>query len=168
MKNCPKCKTLKDDSAFFIKRYKSGTVGLRSYCKVCSTAERDEYRRTSNHDNERNKRYNQTHALQIASAKLIQFWPGSTWQQARAKYNELLATQGGVCAICKEKDKRVHRVTGKQWDLAVDHCHETGEVRGLLCNKCNRGLGLLGDKADTLMRAVAYLTPKRRTKLESA
>ena len=64
------------------------------------------------------------------------------------EYNTLLDAQDGVCAICfgVEKNK-----------LCVDHDHDTGEVRGLLCSKCNRGIGLLGDKVDALQRAIDYL-----------
>ena len=66
------------------------------------------------------------------------------------KYNSLLAEQSGVCAICKTEC-----VSGKK--LAVDHNHDTGEVRGLLCCKCNRGLGNFADNLDRLQEAVLYL-----------
>ena len=66
------------------------------------------------------------------------------------KYNSLLSEQSGVCAICKNEC-----VSGKK--LAVDHDHYTGEVRGLLCCKCNRGLGNFGDNIDLLKSAVLYL-----------
>jgi len=66
------------------------------------------------------------------------------------KYDSLLAEQAGVCAICKNEC-----VSGKK--LAVDHNHDTGEVRGLLCCKCNRGLGNLNDDPDRLRSAVLYL-----------
>ena len=68
-------------------------------------------------------------------------------------YQEILASQGFKCAICGAD----HQET-KDAALRVDHCHETGTVRGLLCNKCNTGLGLLGDTADAIMKAAAYLT----------
>lgn len=64
-------------------------------------------------------------------------------------YEILRDKQKGVCAICKllPGNKRLH----------VDHCHETGRVRGLLCSGCNTGLGSLGDSADNLLSAIAYL-----------
>ena len=55
------------------------------------------------------------------------------------------------CAICG-----VHESDLKK-RLAIDHCHETGEVRGLLCFNCNTGLGKLGDSVDGLQRALDYL-----------
>lgn len=54
--------------------------------------------------------------------------------------------QGGVCAICEKARK-----------LVVDHDHETGKVRGLLCNQCNTALGLFKDDTVSLARAVEYL-----------
>jgi len=65
-------------------------------------------------------------------------------------YRDLLVKQNGVCAICERECP-----TGKA--LSVDHDHKTGFVRGLLCIKCNRALGLLSDDVDRLLRAVVYL-----------
>jgi hypothetical protein len=66
------------------------------------------------------------------------------------EYRGMLAQQGGVCAICCQFcSARKH--------LAVDHCHKTGKVRGLLCNSCNTGLGMLQDSARLLAAAQAYL-----------
>ena len=66
-------------------------------------------------------------------------------------YDELLRGQGGRCAICFEKPR------GDE-NLCVDHDHETGRIRGLLCHSCNRGIGLLGDNVPRLRAAVSYLT----------
>ena len=66
-------------------------------------------------------------------------------------YNEMLAKQGGVCAICGMKET----VGGRR--LAVDHCHSTGAVRGLLCNACNIGIGKLKDSPELLTKALKYL-----------
>lgn len=67
----------------------------------------------------------------------------------------MIALQGNKCAICgsEETDKR----RGKLRALAVDHDHETGKVRGLLCGACNKGIGLLKDDAEILRKAAAYL-----------
>jgi len=65
-------------------------------------------------------------------------------------YNKILSNQNGVCAICGEQCK-----TGKM--LAVDHCHSTNKVRGLLCQFCNTGLGQFRDRVDFLNKAIKYL-----------
>ena len=67
-------------------------------------------------------------------------------------YVRMLETQNGGCAICAAT-KPSNRTTY----FAVDHCHATGVVRGLLCTKCNRGLGLFNDDTDRMERAVKYL-----------
>lgn len=72
-------------------------------------------------------------------------------------YNETLANQNGVCAICKQPETAV--IKGRVIAMPVDHCHKTGKARGLLCTKCNRGLGLFRDSKAFLMSAIEYLTP---------
>jgi hypothetical protein len=64
----------------------------------------------------------------------------------------LYAAQGGVCAICGATAAHAAHP-----DLHIDHCHASGEVRGLLCQKCNTALGLLGDSPAMLRRAILYL-----------
>jgi hypothetical protein len=69
-------------------------------------------------------------------------------------YNAIFKSQGGRCAICLQKE-----VSGKRSKrLAVDHCHETGRIRGLLCQRCNRALGLLKDDKNVLANAITYLS----------
>lgn len=69
-----------------------------------------------------------------------------------AGFHALLVEQGGVCAICRSDSP------GKRWDeFAVDHCHETGTVRGLLCGPCNVSIGQIGDTTHALYRAYQYL-----------
>lgn len=60
--------------------------------------------------------------------------------------------QDGTCPVC---DKAVEAE-----DSAIDHNHNTGKVRGILCKPCNRGIGLLGDNPKTMIRAAAYLQDK--------
>lgn len=69
------------------------------------------------------------------------------------EYERMLADQGGVCAICGTSEAS----PGGKKAWAVDHDHATGEVRGILCNRCNTGIGQLGDDPDRLVSAAAYL-----------
>ena len=69
-------------------------------------------------------------------------------------YHKMLEEQKHLCKICKGPP------TGKGV-LHVDHCHETGSVRGLLCNKCNIGLGHFNDSKELLQKALDYLTVNR-------
>jgi Recombination endonuclease VII len=65
------------------------------------------------------------------------------------EYELRLALQNGVCAICNKKPKGL---------LCVDHCHVTGKVRGLLCKKCNSGLGFCDDDPIRMQAGADYLT----------
>jgi hypothetical protein len=67
-----------------------------------------------------------------------------------ADYSRMLADQKGVCAICKNPPSK-----GKR--LVIDHDHESGEVRSLLCGKCNPLLGFANDNPEILRRAAEYL-----------
>lgn len=66
------------------------------------------------------------------------------------KYLEMLNDQGDVCKICKEECKT-------KYSLSVDHDHNTGIVRGLLCNRCNRAIGMFQDSPALLRLAAEYL-----------
>jgi hypothetical protein len=66
-------------------------------------------------------------------------------------YNQMFLGQEGRCAICERHQSDCKKA------LAVDHCHTTGKVRGLLCNSCNAGLGFLKDDAGLIKRVLDYL-----------
>lgn len=71
------------------------------------------------------------------------------------RYEELekmLANQGGVCGICETPLTFHPKATA-----CVDHCHSSGEVRGILCRKCNAAIGALGDTASSIKKAISYL-----------
>lgn len=83
------------------------------------------------------------------------------WMKARygitvERYDEMLAAQGGKCAICGSPDGRGGH-PGYGLTFCVDHDHETQALRGLLCHPCNRGLGQFRDDPDLLRAALAYL-----------
>lgn len=69
------------------------------------------------------------------------------------EYDSLHLNQNGLCAICNG--------TNAEMRLAVDHCHATGAIRGLLCNQCNRALGLFKDDTKLLSAVLLYLQQQR-------
>ena len=77
----------------------------------------------------------------------LKHWFGITPED----YERMLGDQRGLCAICER-----HYSNFKN-RLAVDHCHHTGKIRGLLCASCNSGLGKLQDDVDYLESAILYL-----------
>lgn len=75
------------------------------------------------------------------------------------QYDQMLKKQKGLCAICKNKEnaKSYNKQSSAPQRLAIDHCHKTGLVRGLLCFSCNRGIGYLKDDIKLLSNAIKYL-----------
>ena len=67
----------------------------------------------------------------------------------------MLEEQGGVCAICKRPERPVGGKEPKR--LSVDHDHDTGQVRGLLCKWCNSGLQYLENDSDWVEKSTTYL-----------
>lgn len=72
-------------------------------------------------------------------------------------FEEMLASQNGVCKICEMPETAVHPRTGEVRHLAVDHCHTNLNVRSLLCTQCNRMIGLSRDNPALLRKAADYL-----------
>ncbi len=87
-------------------------------------------------------------------------WRGGTTMIKDATYEMMFEKQKGLCAICGKVEIAVYkgkRDIGKVRKLCIDHNHETGKVRGLLCQKCNAGLGMFLDNVEFMLKAVAYL-----------
>ena len=72
-----------------------------------------------------------------------------------SEYHAMLSAQNGVCAICLQVERKQHK--GKPQRLSVDHCHESGRVRGLLCHSCNAAIGHFRDDPLTMYRAAKYV-----------
>ncbi len=73
------------------------------------------------------------------------------------QYENILINQNFKCAICKKEETQISHINGKILPLAVDHNHNDGKVRGLLCGKCNKAIGLLKDDISILENAIEYL-----------
>ena len=72
-------------------------------------------------------------------------------------YDMMLVAQEGKCAICRKPETiRLHDAD-RPHSLAVDHCHKTGRIRGLLCTRCNTGIARFGESVGSLTRAIDYL-----------
>ncbi len=133
MKNCARCSIDKEPSEF--SKDKSRKDGLHSYCKDCHKVY------WKNKPKDERYRANRVKANRKQKCKRR----GITVKQ----YEQMLKEQDGLCAIC-EKICLVHP------NLSIDHCHDTGSVRGLLCMKCNTGLGKF-ENIKQLKKAIAYL-----------
>ncbi len=136
-KYCYKCKTEKELLKF--SRDRSRSDGLSNRCKSCECEKGKKYRRRYP-DKERLRKLNYQFGLTLQN------------------YNAMLKEQNGVCAICGLPEPIENR------RLPVDHCHDTGKVRGLLCTRCNIALGQFKDDLDILTSAVSYLRNGRMEK----
>lgn len=76
----------------------------------------------------------------------------NTYGLSKEDFFDILEEQNNKCKLCKNSFVSL----GKN-DLHIDHCHETNKIRGLLCMKCNVGLGMLGDNEEGLSKALAYV-----------
>lgn len=72
-------------------------------------------------------------------------------------YNRMLTEQSAKCAICSQPETQLHHKTGLPYQLSVDHSHKTEQVRALLCNRCNRTLGMVDDDIQLLKDMITYL-----------
>lgn len=144
MKRCSKCGESKPLGEFFKDRSKRH--GLMALCKKCKMASCRAYVKATGYDK---KRYWANRDSERERHLVRKY--GVTF----ARYAALLKEQGGCCAICRRREPG-----GRMLD--VDHDHATGEVRGLLCNSCNRVLGHAGDSIARLRSAIKYLSRKSR------
>ena len=129
---------------------------MQKRCRECRSSaydrqeRRDRYARDREKELARAKRWNQEnpekHKATMRRANLKKAY-GITVEQ----YDAMLASQNGECAICYGGPN------GKGNRLHVDHCHESGQIRGLLCGECNFGLGKFGDDIARLRSAADYL-----------
>lgn len=137
---CSKCKVIKDSSCFFKGHNKK--TGFAYECKDC----RNQYLREI---------YYKTNKEKISKLNV-------SWQNENK--NKVVARKRGVSL--KEIEELKNKANNKceicedTINLCVDHNHQTGELRGLLCGRCNKGLGLFRDNKNLLKQAIIYLSTK--------
>lgn len=142
-KQCCVCNTVKPFSDFY--NYKNKSDGKSYRCKICDDASRKKWKEKNPEKSQLSQRQrNLKH----------RFGVDLNW------YQEQLKKQNYCCAICGVTENKVTRGHRVDLSFAVDHCHTTGKVRGLLCNQCNRALGMFKDSAELIKKAIEYLTRK--------
>ena len=138
---CSKCKTLKP-----IEEFSVSEVGRRAgkpypRCKKCR----------SHYQKEKKARDPSLYDRVEWPSKIKRLY-GITPKD----YDDMLRAQGGVCAICKSD-----KPGGGKGRFMIDHCHTTKVVRGLLCQPCNRAIGMLKDSPENAVRLAAYLNTSK-------
>ena len=130
VKTCYACKTEKPVTDF----YKSNVTYYQKECKSCNRIRKHKWHKT------------ESGKLSSANTKLKKRF-GITLEE----FDEMYKTQNGKCLICGVTESCLgHR-------LAVDHCHTTGKIRGLLCKSCNTAIGNFKDNINNLKNAIIYL-----------
>lgn len=170
-KICGDCKQSKPVSEFN-KHYGKP----RSHCKKCHSAYSGKWNKRNAVDrsayvaewHSANKatvrEHKRKHQANLSPEKVAQQKERVSWWHVKRKYgltremwDEMFKKQGGLCALCRKRS--MGKGGGR---LDVDHCHETGRVRGLLCRHCNTALGILGDNPERMETVMDDLrdTPK--------
>jgi protein-arginine kinase activator protein McsA len=139
-KVCNKCNKEKLLTEF--SDLKQGKFGKRPECKECRNSwSKDYYNKNSKGILERQK------AQRVRNGKYTSsYWRKKKYGLSEEDHAEMLKSQNGLCKICRKDDK-----------LVVDHCHSTNKIRGLLCARCNKGLGHFLDNQELLTSAIKYL-----------
>lgn len=154
-KKCSRCKENLSVDRFW--KDKSTKSGYRSYCKDCKP-DRSAYHKEwqTNKLAENPDYWREREAVRDPETR----WKSNRKAALKAKYSltpedyeDMLVSQDGMCAICFREG--FNEATDKL--LAVDHDHETGKVRGLLCQTCNQAIGFLKDDVNLLQNAIHYL-----------
>lgn len=186
MKPCACCRQEKDEKEFCKSKHTSD--GLHCYCRACSkekrkkysaadwTAWKDKWRKKQGPEAMR-ERWRKQYASNPEAGRLKarKHWDAlppevrkarrrkqvlAAYGLTSADYDKMLSAQGGGCAICEATDP--NHWTGQ---FHIDHCHDEGTVRGLLCHNCNSAIGHLRDDPRLLRSAIGYIERSRKPRL---
>lgn len=168
-KSCSKCKVEKPYSEFGV--HPNTRLRLRSACKGCELTYRSQpevkariklaaariYRNPGGKEKAlaRSRKFRKTEKGKLTNLKSVLSRYGLTFET----YTAILRLQGECCAICKLHMSQMDR------RICVDHDHETGAVRALLCNNCNAGIGYFRENVGYLEIAITYLKKHKPSNL---
>ncbi len=145
-KQCSNCKLIKFLTDFH--KDKTGTLGVRHLCKVCSKIySKKWWKKGIVKHREKARLWYQNNPYK---SRLFN-WRKQGVKISIEEYKNLVISQNGLCAICKQHENTCST------KLCVDHDHKTGKIRGLLCRDCNSGLGHFHEIKESLTKAIEYL-----------
>lgn len=144
-KKCAWCKVEKTLEHFYKRTISPDGFGV--YCRDCDNIKSIKYRtKFAEKIRTQRKSFREANKKRLSVSK----------NRAKLKitveqFDAMLAERDGRCEMCGKHQSEMDR------RICIDHCHKTGIVRGLLCDTCNRGLGLLKDDTSLLARGILYL-----------
>lgn len=153
-KVCGDCKLVKPLSDF--NKDKGKTDGRHWCCKPC----RKKYRQQT-HVKTQISAYNKAERKrnpELTKQRDRKYTLLRYWSMTPDEFEALLNKHNRQCGICKKAER-----SSDKKPLVIDHCHTTGQIRGILCDNCNRGIGLLRDSTEILDAAIAYLNQALET-----
>lgn len=141
LKKCPRCGKLLEDSEFYVQKSGRHKGKLTSWCKkCCSKQSAERYKNNIEKCREEHRNWVNKNKDKVAFTKAK-----SAYGITKEEYDSLTRK----CQIC-----------GSEKNLVIDHSHQSGRIRGMLCNSCNKGLGFFRDNPALLERASDYILGK--------
>lgn len=138
LKKCPRCGKLLEDSEFYVQKSGRHKGKLTSWCKkCCSKQSAERYKNNIEKCREEHRNWVNKNKDKVAFTKAK-----SAYGITKEEYDSLIRK----CQIC-----------GSEKNLVIDHSHQSGRIRGMLCNSCNKGLGFFRDNPALLERASDYV-----------
>ena len=163
MKKCSRCKEIKDITNFNKNRFNKD--GLHYYCKfcqnICNKLWRDKNKESrkdyfkKHYNAEKSRKYYINNKEKISKRNRINKLKNK-YSLTQEEYRNIIEDQKTKCAIC---GKKFNTTVDK---ICIDHDHNTGKIRGLLCHKCNVGLGMFEDNFKLLIKALNYLKERNK------
>ena len=147
LKLCSNCKEKKELVMF--SKNKHTKDGLNTWCKACNAILAKSWRKVES-NKERVKQW-RSNNIEKCTAHARKSNLNIKYNMSIKEYNVLLEAQNNKCLLCSKSPED----NGKA--LSVDHDHQTGKIRGLLCDNCNKGIGFLKENIETLKNAIRYL-----------
>ena len=146
-KRCPRCQETKPFTAFH--KDPQSKSGIHPYCAECCRA----YAR-AHHQKHKDRHNAERRELRKKNPERVAQWDKKNARRKRGQIEQPTRPKPTHCECCGRLPTNCG--AGKNV-LVEDHCHETGKFRGWLCNRCNTGIGQLGDTHEGVLKALEYL-----------